>query len=61
LAILELTVTVDWNNAPFSSVRERRSCENSGTAHKIEETWIKEGERDGEESESSGKEGENMG
>ena len=61
LAILELTVTADYRNAPFSSVRERRDGENSGTAHKIEETWIKEGKREGEESESSGKEGENMG
>lgn len=35
--------------------------ENSGTAHEIEETGIKEGKRGEEESESSGKEGENMG
>lgn len=61
LAILELTVTADYRNVPFSSVRERRSGENSGTSHEIEETGIKEGEMGGEESESSGKEGENMG
>lgn len=61
LAILELTVTADYRNVPFSSVRERRSGENSGTAHEIEETGIKEGEREEKESESSGKEGENMG
>ena len=52
---------MDYRNAPFSSVRERRSGENSGTAHEIEETGIKEGEREEKESESSGKEGENMG
>ena len=61
LAILELTVTADYRNAPFSSVRERGSGENSGTAHEIEETEFKEGKRDGEESESAGKEGGNMG
>lgn len=61
LAILELTVTADYRNAPFSSVREKRDGENSGTAHEIEETGIKAGKREGEESESSGKEGENMG
>ena len=61
LAILELTVTADYRNVPFSSVRERRSGENSGTAHEIEKTGIKEGERGDEESESSGKEVENMG
>lgn len=61
LAILELTVTADYRNAPFSSVRKKRDGENSGTAHEIEETEFKEGKRDGEESESSGKEGGNMG
>lgn len=61
LAILELTVTADYRNVPFSSVREKRDGENSGTAHEIEETWIKEGEREEKGSESSGKEGENMG
>lgn len=61
LAILELTVTADCRNAPFSSVRERGSSENSGTAHEIEETGIKEGKREGKESESSEEEGENMG
>ena len=61
LAILELTVTADYRNAPFSSVRERRSGENSGTAHEIEETGFEAGKREGEESESSEKEGENMG
>lgn len=35
--------------------------ENSGTAHEIEETGVKEGEREEKESENSGKEGENMG
>ena len=59
LAILELTVTADYRNVPFSSVRERRDGENSGTAHEIEETGIKEGERGKKGSESSGKEGEN--
>lgn len=38
-----------------------RGGENSGTAHEIEETGIKEGERGKKGSESSGKEGENMG
>ena len=38
-----------------------RGGENSGTSHEIEETGIEEGEREGEESESSEKEGENMG
>lgn len=52
---------MDYKNAPFSSVRERRSGENSGTAHEIEETGFEEGEREEEESENSGKEGENMG
>ena len=52
---------MDYKNAPFSSVRERRSGENSGTAHEIEETGFEEGEMGGEESESSEKEGENMG
>ena len=61
LAILELTVTADYRNAPFSSVRERGSEENSGTAHENEEPEFKEGKRDGEESESAGKEGGNMG
>ena len=61
LAILELTVTADYRNVPFSSVRGRRDGENSGTAHEIEETGFEEGEREGKESESSGKEGENMG
>ena len=61
LAILELTVTADYRNVPFSSVRERRDGENSGTAHEIEETGIKEGERGKKGSESSVKEGENMG
>lgn len=51
LAILELTVTADYRNAPFSSVRKKRDGENSGTAHEIEETGIKEGKREGEESE----------
>lgn len=57
LAILELTVTADYRNAPFSSVREKRDGENSGTAHEIEETGGKEGKREGKGSESSGKEG----
>lgn len=61
LAILELTVTADYRNVPFSSVREKGSGENSGTAHEIEETWIKEVEREEKGSESSGKEGKNMG
>ena len=61
LAVLELTVTADYRNVPFSSVRERRDGENSGTAHEIEETGIKEGERGKKGSESSGKEGGNMG
>ena len=61
LAILELTVTADYRNALFSSVREKRDGENSGTAHEIEETGFEEGEREGKESESSGEEGENMG
>lgn len=61
LAILELTVTADYRNAPFSSVRESGSGENSGTSHEIEETGIKAGEREEKESESSGKEGKNMG
>ena len=37
------------------------SGENSGTAHEIEETGIKEGEREEKESENSEKEGKNMG
>ena len=61
LAILELTVTADYRNAPFSSVRERGSGENSGTSHKIEETGFEGEEREGKESENSEKEGENMG
>ncbi len=61
LAILELTVTADYRNAPFPSFREVRGGENSGTEHEIEETGFEEGEREGEESESSGKEGGNMG
>ena len=61
LAILELTVTADYRNVPFSSVRGRGSGENSGTSHEIEETGIKAGERGGKKSENSEKEGENMG
>ena len=38
-----------------------RGGENSGTAHEIEETGFEGEERDGEESENSEKEGENMG
>lgn len=38
-----------------------RGGENSGTAHEIEETGFEAGERGREGSESSGKEGENMG
>lgn len=52
---------MDYKNAPFSSVRERRSGENSGTAHEIEETGFEGEEREGKESENSEKEGENMG
>lgn len=61
LAILDLTVTADYRNVPFSSVREVMGGENSGTAHEIEETGIKDGERGKKGSENSGKEGENMG
>lgn len=61
MAILELTVTADYRNVPFSSVRERGSGENSGTAHEIEETGIEGEEREGKESENSEKEGGNMG
>lgn len=57
LAILELTVTADYRNVPFSSVRERGSGENSGTAHEIEETGIKEGEKGREEERKFGKRG----
>lgn len=52
---------MDYRNAPFSSVRERRSGENSGTSHEIEKTGFEEGKREEKESESSGKKGENMG
>ena len=38
-----------------------RDGENSGTEHEIEETGFEEGEMEEEESENSGKEGENMG
>ena len=38
-----------------------RDGENSGTAHEIEEMGFEGEEREGKESESSGKEGENMG
>lgn len=38
-----------------------RGGENSGTAHEIEETGIKEGKGEEKESENSEKEGENMG
>ena len=58
LAILELTVTADYRNAPFSSIREGRGGENSGTAHEIEETGFEEGEMGKKGSENSGKEGE---
>ena len=60
LAILELTVTADYRNAPFSSVREKRDGENSGTAHEIEETGIEEGKREGRRAKVRGKRG-NMG
>lgn len=45
----------------FRVFGKRGSGENSGTAHEIEETGIKEGKRGRKESESSGKEVENMG
>ena len=55
LAILELTVTADYRNAPFSSVRGRRDGENSGISHEIEETGFEEGKR--EEKRKEGREG----